>query len=175
MRKLVLGFLILTSFSCFSQSNGFDDWTVNEKANYKKLTELAKYINGKEKSKISKDLLFEKYILFDYVLKDTIATRKEKRIQTFDTLFYYFRKQIDSVGIGNLDAKPIRFYKDNEIYKPFEKQLAEIEPNVFAYFEKSEPENPKGTLWFDPKTNKLIAWILINQGGYRYFLTFNLM
>lgn len=175
MKEVLLGFLIWTTFSCISQRNEFAHWTENEKANYKNLAELARYINGKVKSEISNDLLFEKYILFDYVLKDTNIIRKENRIQTFDTLFYYFRRPIDSIGIENLGAKPIRFYKGKEIYKPFVEQLAEIEPNVFAYFEKRDPKNPKGVLWFDPETNKLISWILIDQGGYRYFLTFNLM
>ena len=46
--------------------------------------------------------------------------------------------------------------------------------NVFAYFRKEEPENPLGVLLFESETDKLAAWIMINQGGYGYFLTFNL-
>jgi hypothetical protein len=46
--------------------------------------------------------------------------------------------------------------------------------NVFAYYRKDEPENPLGTLLFESGTDKLAAWIMINQGGYKYFLTFNL-
>jgi len=46
--------------------------------------------------------------------------------------------------------------------------------NVFAYYRKEEPDNPLGTLLFEPETSKLIAWIMINQGGYKYFLIFNL-
>lgn len=175
MKYLLFWIFNLSSFLIFGQNIKFADWTENEKANYVKLTELAQYVNGKEKKEISKELLFEKFVLFDYVLNDTLESRKENRIKTFDTLFYYFRKPINSTGIKNLDAKPIRFYKTYEIYKPFEKQLAKLEPNVFVYFEKNNPEIPKGTLLFDPKTNKLVAWILINQGGYKYFLTFNLL
>ncbi|TXE08116.1 hypothetical protein FUA26_11980 [Seonamhaeicola algicola] len=175
MKRIIFGILILTIFVSCGKENKFVNWTEKEKSQYEKLTELAEYVDGKQKSEISKDLLFDKYIEFDYVLKDTSETRKESRIQSFDTLFYYFRKPIDSIGIKNLDAKPVRFFNEHEIYKPFEKQLAEIEPNVFAYYEKKEPENPKGVLWFDQESDKLIAWILLNQGGTRYFLSFNLM
>lgn len=175
MKKIIFGILISIIFTSCEKENKFVDWTEKEKSQYEKLTELAKYVNGKEKSEISKELLFEKYIEFDYVLNDTSAARKANRIQSFDTLFYYFRKPIDSIGIINLDAKPVRFFKEHEIYEPFKKQLAEIEPNVFAYYEKSKPKNPKGVLWFDQESNKMIAWILLNQGGTRYFLSFNLM
>lgn len=174
MKKITFGILILVTFSSCQKGNKFANWTEKEKKQYQKLTELAEYVNGKDKSEISKDVLFEKYIKFDYVLIDTIETRREKRIQSFDTLFYYFRKRIDSIGIENIDAKPVRFYKGHEIYRPFKKQLAEIEPYVFAYYEKNNPKNPKGTLWFDKESDKLIAWVLLNQGGTRYFLTFNL-
>ncbi len=83
-----------------------------------------------------------------------------------------------------MDAKPVRFYKKHKIYKPFEKELAKESidgdklytesSNVFVYYIKKEPENPLGTLLFDPDTDKLVAWIMIDQGGYKYFLTFNL-
>ncbi|WP_303317497.1 hypothetical protein Q4Q34_00525 [Flavivirga abyssicola] len=175
MKKIIIGILISTSFFCFGQNKKIENWTEKEKIKYQKLIELAQYVNGKEKSEISNDILFKKYIEFDYVLKDTSKIRIEKRIQSFDTLFYYFRRPIDSLEIKNLDAKPVRFYKEHKIYKPFNNELAGIKSNVFVYFIKDKPENPKGTLWFDEKSNKLIAWILLNQGGYRYFLSFNLL
>jgi len=172
MKKVLILFLIFNSYITFAQN---EKWNDKEKLMYAKLEGLAKYINGKNKAAISKDTLFEKYIEFNYVLSDTLETRKKNRIQSFDTLFYYFRKKIDSLGIENIDAKPIRFYKDNKIHEPFEKELDKIKSNVFAYYEKDKPEIPKGTLWFDEKSNKLIAWILLNQGGYSYFLSFNLL
>ena len=152
-----------------------EKWTNKEKMMYAKLKDLAQYVNGKNNSEISKDTLFEKYIEFNYVLNDTLKARKENRIQSFDTLFYYFRNKIDSLGIKNFDAKPVGFYKNNKIYEPFEKELDRIKSSVFVYYDKEKPEIPKGTLWFDEKSNKLIAWILLNQGGYRYFLSFNLL
>jgi hypothetical protein len=175
MRIAIILLFISTTLISFGQSNISTEWTDKETKQYKTLVDLAKYVYRKGKTEISKDLLFERYIEFNYVLNDTSTTRIKKRIESFDTLFYYFRKPIDSLGVDNLDARPIRFYKNHEIYKPFEEQLAQIAPDVFVYFEKGKPDEPKGTLWFDPKSNKLIAWILLNQGGTRYFLSFNLM
>jgi len=174
MKKIIIGILISIIFTSCENENKFADWTEKEQSQYQNLAKLAEYVNGKDTTEISKDLLFDKFIEFDYVLNDTSETRIKKRLKTFDELFVYFRKPIDSLGIENLDAKPIRFFKEHEIYEPFKKQLAEIEPNVFAYFEKDKPEIPKGTLWFDQDSDKLVAWILLNQGGTRYFLTLSL-
>ncbi len=184
MNKILITVLFLSTFLCFSQEKNSENWTINERAQYKKLTELTNYVNNKEKSQISKDSLFIKYIYFDYVLKDTVNERKERRLASFDTIFYYFRKTVDSIGIKKLDAKPIRFYKNHEIYEPFDEEKAiksvngekmySKNKNVFAYFRKEEPDSPLGALLFEPNSNKLAAWIMINQGGYKYFLTFNL-
>lgn len=180
----VLIIILIVSFTiCNGQNNKFDDWTDKQKKQYRILDELAHYVSNKDNIELSKDILFENYIEFEYVLQDTILDRKESRIQKYDGLFYYFRKTIDSLGIENLDAKPIRFYKDHEIYEPFENltngpfknHLSEQEKNVFAYYEKDMPEQPKGVLLFDNESNKLLAWILLNQGGYRFFLLFNIM
>lgn len=174
--------VVLTSFS-FARNFRAERWTKNEKAQYSTLKELANYVYKKEKSEISKDSLFEHYIYFDFVLKDTVAERKESRIEAFDTLFYYFRNVVDSIGFEKLDAKPVRFYKKHVIYEPFaevkskhkgDDKINANDENVFAYYKKEDPANPLGVLLFEPKTNKLVAWIMISQGGYKYFLTFNL-
>jgi len=172
--KILIRILLLTSILCFGQNNNLEDWTINEKAQYLKLTELAQYVSGKQKAEISKDTLFDKFVYFDYVINDTDIERRERRFAAFDTLFYRFRKMVDSVGIENLDAKPIRFYKNTEIYESFDDELTEFAPYVLAYYKKEDAENPLGTLLFEPKTNKLLAWIMIDQGGYKYFLIFNL-
>ncbi len=179
-------FLIFIPILSFGQihKTAQNDWSVSEKQQYSKLNELANYIYKKKKGEISKDSLFESYIYFDYVLNDTLTERKEKRLAVFDTLFYAFIKTVDTVGLENLDAQPVRFYKDHKIYEPFDeskakksvggKKMYRKDANVFAYYRKEEPHNPLGTLLFEPETNKLLAWIMINQGGYKYFLTFNL-
>lgn len=182
---VILVFSMIYSFG-FGQKSIVENWTKNEKAQYEKLTKLAYYVHKKEKSEISKDTLFKKYIYFDYVLNDTISERKEKRLAAFDTIFHFFRKTVDSIGLKNLDVKPVRFYKNHKIHEPFSQDESKIETidgekmyskeaNVFAYYKKDEPDNPLGTLLFEPKTNKLVAWIMIDQGGYKYFLIFNLL
>lgn len=175
MRITVVLLFILITLTTSGQSKVSTEWTEKELKQYKTLVDLAHYVYGKSKTEISNDILFNKYIEFDYVLNDTSKVRIQKRMESFDTLFYYFRKPIDSLGIDKLDAKPIRFYKNHDIYKPFEEELAQIAPDVFVYFVKDRPHDPQGTLWFDAKSNKLIAWILLDQGGTRYFLSFNLL
>ncbi|APY00881.1 hypothetical protein [Lacinutrix venerupis] len=184
MKKIIIVVIISLSFSSYSQEKKFKDWKADEIEKYKSLKALAKYIENKEANQISKDTLFNKYIYFDYVLNDTLVERRERRLESFDTIFSAFRKPIDSLGIENIDAKPIRFFKNHKIYEPFKEELAKEtiggekmytkDANVFAYYKKNEPEKPLKALLFDPDTNKLVAWIMINQGGYRYFLTFNL-
>jgi len=186
MNRLIIGFFLLTTSFGIGQNTASENWTENDKAQYSKLKELAKYVYKKEKAEISKDSLFENYVYFDNVLNDTVTERRERRIVAFDTLFYFFRKTIDSIGLENLDAKPVRFYKKHKIYEPFDEEKAELkavggekmyakDDNVFAYYRKEEPENPLGVLLFEPESDKLGAWIMISQGGYKYFLTFSIL
>ncbi|MBU2906409.1 hypothetical protein KO529_16555 [Arenibacter algicola] len=185
MEKILIGLILLSTCLGSGQNRSPEDWTENDMAQYAKLKELAGYVYQKKKTEISKDSLFKNYVYFDNVLNDTDKERRERRAVQFDTLFYYFRKTVDSIGLENLDAKPVRFYKGHKIYEPFDKEKSEHETiggekmyardeNVFAYYKKNDPENPLGVLLFEPESDKLAAWIMLNQGGYRYFLTFNL-
>ncbi|WP_452600844.1 hypothetical protein [Pontimicrobium sp. MEBiC06410] len=174
MKHIAFLILVLISSYGYSQEQDFSNWKDHEVKKYEKLKALAHYVNNKKTNEISKDTLLKRYIYFDYVLNDTLKNRKEKRIQKFDTLFSFFRKPIDSLGINNIDVKPIRFFTNHDIYKPFKNQLKAIEENVFVYFKKGNPNEPLKCLLFENETNKLAAWILLDQGGYNYFLTFNL-
>jgi len=186
LKRLIITLALIIANFGFSQTKNFKGFTEIEKRQYDNLKELASYIYKKDKSEISKDTLFKKYVFFDYVTNDTVIERKERRELLFDTLFYYFKASIDSIGLKNYEAKPIRFYKSHEIYKPFDvnktklksikgEKMYQKDANVFAYYRKDEPENPIGVLLFEPDSNKLVAWIMINQGGYKYFLTFSLL
>lgn len=185
MKNKVLTIIFLLSISlCFGQKNKNEVWSENEKSQYSTLTKLANYVYGKKSLEISNQILYDEYIYFDYVLKDTVTKRREERLSKFDTIFSFFKKKIDSIGVSNLDAKPVRFYKEHKIYEPFDEKIAKKSiagekmytknQNVFAYYRKDDPENPLGVLLFEPNTNKLASWIMINQGGYKYFLLFNL-
>ena len=185
MKNKVTTLIFFLSFTfCFGQKNKNEEWTENEKSQYSTLTKLANYVYGKKSSEISNQTLYDNYIYFDYVLKDTVNIRRKERLSKFDTIFSFFKKKVDSIGVSNLDAKPVRFYKEHKIYEPFDEKNAKESisgekmntknQNVFAYYRKDEPENPLGVLLFEPNTNKLASWIMINQGGYKYFLLFNL-
>ena len=171
---MLLWLILINGCFAFSQKVKSDDWNANESMYYHNLKELAEYVD--EEDQISKDTLFKKYIYFDNVLEDSDEERKKMRLAVFDTIFSFIPKTIKSIGIDNLEAKPLRFYKDHEIYEPFKAALKEMSCDVMVYYKKEKPKEPLGTLLFDPKSHKLVAWILLKQGdGGWFFLTFNLL
>ena len=165
--------LVLVSSLINAQENK-NTWTDAEKNYYKVLHDFCQHL--KSNNEYSRDLILEKFIEFDYVLKDTSKARIERRKIQLDTLVIQFGKYIDLVGFENLDAKPLRLYSPiHEIRKPFSGELGNISNEVFAYYRKDSENYPLGTIWFNKENSKIISWILINQGGYYYFLTFNLL
>lgn len=152
------------------------EWTEQEKRYYETLREFCNYMEQNEAKEISRDTIIRKFFLFDYVLRDTSIRRIEERLVKLDSMTNSFRKYIKSAGIENLDARPLRFCNPTSpAYKPFLNQLAELAPHVFYYYRKGDEEHPLGTIWFDQNSGKVISWILINQGGYYYFLTFSIL
>ncbi len=183
--RLIIFILFVVNTFVFAQSIKNESWTRNEIANYQKLKELANYVYGKKESEISQDTLFEKYIYFDYVLNDTEVLRRKERLTKFGELFSLFKSTVDSIGLENLDAKPIRFYKGHKIYRTFDEEYAtksiagenmNTNPtNVLVYYKKGNPEEPLGPLLFEPDSNRLVAWIYLLQGEkFGFFLTFSL-
>jgi hypothetical protein len=172
-RVIPLIILILMSSLVKAQENK-DTWTDAEKKYYGVLKNFCQYLNGNKK--YSRDLIFERFVEFDYVLSDTSVARIERRKIQLDTLVLQFDKYIDLIGLENLDAKPLRLYSPiHKIRLPFNGELGDISNEVFAYYRKGSEDYPIGTIWFNKKNGKLLSWILINQGGYYYFLTFNLL
>ena len=173
--KVVISFIILMLMNSFinAQENKIT-WTDAEKNYYKVLRDFCQHL--KSNNEYSRDLIIEKFIEFDYVLKDSSKARIERRKIQLDTLVIQFDKYIDLVGFENLDAKPLRLYSPiHKIRKPFIGELGDISNEVFAYYRKDSENYPLGTVWFNKKNSKIISWMLINQGGYYYFLTFNLL
>lgn len=151
-------------------------WTKDEELYYKTTKDLCDYLHNNKYDTSQRDFIFKNYVYFDYVLNDTSAIRIKSRIEYFDKLFPLFQHFIDSVGLTNLDAKPASYFKsDTDFYKPFTDDIKDLESMTLAYFDKRRPDEPIGTLLFEKKTHKLGAWILIDQGGYYYFLTFDLV
>jgi hypothetical protein len=140
------------------------------------ISELCSYLVEHKQNIDIRNPDIQKYILLDYVLNDSSKFRKEKRVSQINELLNKFTHFVDSAGVANLDAAPVRFYKsDTGFYRPFNANLQEAAPVSFAYFSKSNEKKPLGYLLFDEKTHKLIAWIMINQGGYYYYLEFTLI
>jgi len=175
VKKLILvGFCLITNCS-FAQPA--ENWTKAERAYYRTIVGFCNYIESAPLDNLSKDTIFNNYFLFDYVLKDTSKERINARLLKFHGLLEMFRHNLDSMGLKNLDARPVRFYKKNpRVYEPFtEDDLIGAAPNSLAWYNKNDPDHPLGYLWFDDKNYKLISWILIDQGGTHYFLVFNML
>lgn len=176
MRKLFTTFILLIlSATCIGQTK---DWTKNEQEFYVKMKSMCEHFKGKTYDTTQRDFVFKEYVYFDNILSDTSKTRIQERIKFFDGIFYRMTLFIDSVGLENLDAMPTAYFKDNgEFFKPFDKEgeLNELLPLTLSYFDKRRPNEPLGTLLFESKSHKLLSWIIIDQGGYCYFLTFNLI
>jgi len=173
-----LKFAITLLFSCLtlygsSQKTG---WTKDEELYYKTVNDLCNYLRDNKYDTTKRDFIFKNYVYFAYVLNDTSTKRVKSRIAYFDGLFPGFQHFIDSVGVTNLDAKPVRFFKsDSEFYEPFTEEIKDLDSMTLAYYDIRRPTKPLGALLFEQKTHKLASWILINQGGTYYFLTFNLV
>ena len=171
----ILTFLFVPIF-CFSQGNESTNWTQDQIEFKKTFFNFYKYVENKTVSELSNATLFDNYIYFDNVLSDTSAKRKEKRIKALPSLLEVLLKTLDTVGVENLEVKPISFFeKDTVFFKPFSLQLEAQIPNVLAFYKKGEVDKPIGTILFEPKTHKFLAWVMIDQGGYYYYLTFNLL
>ena len=167
-------FLILAT-SSFGQSRG---WTKNEQKFYGTMKSLCEHFKGRTYDTTQRSFVFKEFVYFDNILGDTSNTQIERRIKCFDGLFYIMTHFIDSVGLENLDAKPTNCFKENKLFfKPYCKsgEMNQLLPYTLTYFDKRKPDEPIGTLLFEPKSHKLYAWIVVNQGGYHYFLTFNMV
>jgi hypothetical protein len=174
--KYILSSLVTLSMIAVNYvSAQTSQWNNNELKYQNTIDNLSKYLSSTPESSINRDSL-NSYIYFDYALKDVPQAQKDKRLHSADTLIKIFKHFIDSIGYENLDVKPVKYFKSNsEYYQPFEKELKKDVVNSLAYFNKSYPSLPLGSLLFDEKTGKLISWIVINQSGYYYYLTFNML
>ena len=174
MKRVNLFIILILVSSLVNAQENKDTWTDAEKKHYEVLKGFCLYL--KSNNEYSRDLVLERFVEFDYVLSDTSAARIERRKIQLDTLVIQFDKYIGLVGFENLDAKPLRLYSPiHKIRKPFIGELGDISNEVFAYYRKDSENYPLGTVWFNNKNSKIISWMLINQGGYYYFLTFNLL
>jgi hypothetical protein len=177
--RIVIKWLLVFVFIAikFSSSGQVtNDWTTLEKQFYGDLKALCSYAEAHHGKIDIRDSMVKKYVLFDYVLNDTSKNRVETRVVKVNQLLEQFGHFIDSANMINLDAEPIRFLQNKPaIYQQFEEHLKDQVPYIFAYYNKGNAGKPLGYLLFDLQSKKLVSWILFNQGGHYYFLTFDLI
>lgn len=163
MRTIFLILLGLTNY-CLAQDK---DWTKDELKYYNTTKDLCKFLTESRYDTSKREILFSKYVFFVNPKKDT----SQNRINYFDILFYKFCHFIDSTGVENLDAKPIRYFKtDSELVNKYKEDLKWAESRSLAYYNKKNPEKALGALLYDQDTGKLVSWIVLNMDGY-LFLT----
>lgn len=168
--------LLIANLFGFTQPNDRSTWSKEQLIYHEVFLKFCRYVDKRDTDKLSVDSLFKNYIYFDYVLNDTSLSRKERRLKIFPSVLQPLHHFIDSVGANNLDARPISFYeRDVDFFKPFTLELKQTIPNVLVYYGKERKNDPAGTILFDPITHKIVAWEIISQGGYYYYMTFNLL
>jgi hypothetical protein len=168
--KLILLFIFVNLLHTTRAQNS--TWTKQEKEYYAKTKELCNYLKATPYDTSKRQFIFSNFIRFVNPKNDT----SQSRLRYFDMLFYHFYHFVDSVGLENLDARPVRFFKnDAAFYKPFTEELKWTDSSslVLAYYDKREPAKPLGALLYDPESRKLFSWIILNMGGY-LFLTPNM-
>jgi hypothetical protein len=173
MQKLMKIFILILTFSicCVKLMRAQPlGWTKQEMGYYTKTKEFCMFLKSNPYDPSKREYIFSNYILFTNTKNDT----SQQRLNYFDGLFYGFYHFIDSVGLENLDAKPVRYFKSDSIfYKPFVEDLKWADSLSLAYFDKREPEKPLGSLLYDLESGNLVSWMILNMGGYLY-LTPNL-
>ncbi|WP_460585813.1 hypothetical protein [Hymenobacter arcticus] len=174
---LILCLFLALAPQAFAQDSHM---TKSQRKSYKLMQSLCNYYDGEKYDTLQRGAVFQRFVYFDNILVDSSTTRKRKRIQSFDWLFARVIHFIDSVGVVNLDAKPTLYFKNNTSYfYPFAKKsfggLHKFLPQTLTYFDKRNPTKPIGTLFFESRTHKLVSWVIINQGGHYYPLSFNLL
>jgi hypothetical protein len=178
MKLLITLYLFLAlAAQSFAQGNRIPK---GQQKPYKVMQALYSYYDGKKYDTLQREAVFKRFVYFDNILADTSESQRRRRIKSFDWLFARAIHFIDSVGVNNLDARPTSYFKyDTSYFHPFAKAgfggLRKFLPYTLTYFDKRTPTRPIGTLFFEPRTHKLMAWVILNQGGYYYPLSFNLL
>jgi hypothetical protein len=168
--------------------------TKQEKQRIHQVSKFCRYVKKKPLAEIDQDLLFEKYLSFEYILTDT--TKEQIASKVFSKLLKDIHTVLDTTHINSYGVVPWNKYQYKE---NLPRMLWEDEPltglfgnplpdktasyrqaviegkkeleNIMVCFKKKKPQEPLYYFLFDEQ-NKIVSWLLIRQGGLHYFLTF---
>ncbi|MCU0323044.1 MAG: hypothetical protein MUE72_11545 [Chitinophagaceae bacterium] len=113
--------------------------------------------------------LFYKQHLYDNNWYGDTTTKRGKETNAFtQQAILSLKKYVLKSGLENLDVAPIDFFKNDTLYK---KNFKDIQDDILFYYDKRNPELPLGPIWFEPKTNQIICWLVLNFGGELFFIT----
>jgi hypothetical protein len=166
--KMILIILLLTTISQVSFGQGkLENRRVE---NYKNFCE---YLKRADSTAFDRSVILNQYVDFYLGEKDTSQSRFKNSTSHLFNFCSVLKKGMGSLNKADYDVIPISEYHFNQ-FKPYD-ELAELNDRVFVCYLKKNPDQPLGFLLFAPQSDKLYSWMLINQGGYHYFLTLNLI
>jgi hypothetical protein len=161
--------------SCVSAQDQLT-WPKQQQRYYALLSDFCHFLQEDPANINRQQYIFDHYVDYPQYDNDTAQKRNAERLTAFGILLTHLKSFIDSVGLNNLDAKPAQFWHNDSLaFAPFTNGLVETPTNCLGYFNKQNPQKPYSYLLFDPRSGKLISWLLINQGGKYYFFQFDML
>ena len=167
--------------------------TAKENNRLSRLREFCRYVKETELSQLDQSLLFEKYLMLGTRLEASSPTNTPERQKMLRAMLEGLNEKLNQMDLEAFDAIPWNQFKQPE---KLPRMVWEAEPvthllgqslqtgdreqelaqgskqvgNIMVVFEKAQPNLPLYFVLFDEQTDKILSWILINQGGLHYFL-----
>ncbi len=164
-------FLLLVSLLTFSMTSHAQGLNAQRIKNFK---DFCRYLIKTDSMKIDENLLGEKYVDIAYIKADTNQARLASRMKFLQFYVRSFKRKIQATDIDRLKFEPILEIKelDDKLRDQF-KRMDGLD--VYRIFVLQDGKTYPNCIAFRKGGVKVLSWILIDQGGYLYFLTLNLI
>jgi hypothetical protein len=165
-----------------------------EKQRVKLLHRFCKYVKKTPPEQMDRALLVERYLAFEHIFRDSAQGHLQEKV--FVKLMKDLHTILDTTHINSYRVVPWHKYRYQE---KLPRMIWEEEPLTHIWgkplpdkrnshkqavlegtrqldytmvcYKKEKPQEPLYYFLFDER-NKILSWLLINQGGLHYFLTF---
>ncbi len=164
-------FLLLVSLLTFSMTSHAQGLNAQRVKNFK---EFCRYLIKSDSMKINENLLGEKYVDIAYIKTDTNQVRLTSRMKFLQFYAQRFKRKIQGTDIDRLKFEPILEIKelDDKLRDQF-KRMDGLD--VYRIFVVQDGKTYPNCIAFRQGEVKVLSWILLDQGGYLYFITLNLI
>lgn len=165
--KRILMLMLFLSVGSLLQAQSITQQRLN---NFKA---LISYLKRTDDACINTDTLTKNYVDVNYILSDTDTGRVKKRMQSLLMLSQRLKSPMMPFSHGNAALIPFAEVKDASASEL--KYLKDTGGDVYGYYPNGAGSTEKTWLLFRPGEVKVASWLLIDQGGYLYFLMLNLL